>query len=371
MKRLLRLAAIVVLLAAAAGAAALYLGKEKSELVLTGMVTSDTVIVSAQVQGRLATLLVREGDTVKRGQVLARIEPEAWEADMAYYQKTESQAATQVSEARANVRFETAQTRDQIAVARANLAAAQDQVKQAEADRENARLNFEREERMYHAGAETIQAYDLARTAYDAQKARVDAANKQVQAGQATVALAESNVEQVASRQAALEAQEHQRAAAGAQLDKAKVLLGYTEVRAPIDGVIDTRAALRGEVVNPGQSIVTIIDPDDLWVRVDVEETYVGGIVPDQTTLPVRLPGGSERPGVVFYRAVDADYATQRDVSRTKRDIKTFELRLRCDNTDRALAVGMTAYVTVPLKPKGAPEPAATRPDRPNPDTGK
>jgi HlyD family secretion protein len=52
----------------------------------------------------------------------------------------------------------------------------------------------------------------------------------------------------------------------------------------------------------------------------------------------------------VFYRSVDADYATQRDVSRTERDIKTFEIRLRCDNHDRRLAVGMTAYVTLPLK---------------------
>jgi len=51
----------------------------------------------------------------------------------------------------------------------------------------------------------------------------------------------------------------------------------------------------------------------------------------------------------VFYRGVDADYATQRDVSRTKRDIKTFEIRLRCDNRDRRLAVGMTASVTLPL----------------------
>jgi HlyD family secretion protein len=53
--------------------------------------------------------------------------------------------------------------------------------------------------------------------------------------------------------------------------------------------------------------------------------------------------------GTVFHRGVDADYATQRDVSRFKRDIKTFEFRLRCDNHDRRLAVGMTAYVTVPL----------------------
>ena len=62
-------------------------------------------------------------------------------------------------------------------------------------------------------------------------------------------------------------------------------------------------------------------------------------------TLTVRLPSGVERPGSVFYRAADASYATQRDVSRTKRDIKTFEVRLRVDNHDRRLAVGMTAYV--------------------------
>ena len=67
-------------------------------------------------------------------------------------------------------------------------------------------------------------------------------------------------------------------------------------------------------------------------------------------SLTVRLPSGATREGNVFFRGVDADYATQRDVSRTKRDIKTFEIRLRCDNSDRSLALGMTAYVTLPLR---------------------
>ena len=53
--------------------------------------------------------------------------------------------------------------------------------------------------------------------------------------------------------------------------------------------------------------------------------------------------------GTVFYRAMDAGFATQRDVSRTKRDIKTFEIRLRVDNKDRRLAVGMTTYVELPV----------------------
>jgi HlyD family secretion protein len=127
--------------------------------------------------------------------------------------------------------------------------------------------------------------------------------------------------------------------------------LDYTEIRAPTDGIVDTRAALQGEVVNPGQAIVTLINQDDLWVRADVEETYIDRIhLGDK--LQVTLPSGATREGTVFYRGVDADYATQRDVSRTKRDIKTFEIRLRCDNSDRSLAVGMTAYVTEPAAEK-------------------
>jgi HlyD family secretion protein len=137
-------------------------------------------------------------------------------------------------------------------------------------------------------------------------------------------------------------------AAANAQRTKADVRLKYAEVVAPIDGVVDVRAAREGEVVNPGQPVVTLINPDDLWIRADLEESYIDRVkIGDHLT--VRLASGAEVEGVVFYRGVDAQFATQRDVSRTKRDIKTFEIRLRCDNKDRRLAVGMTAYVLLPL----------------------
>ncbi|HZM03407.1 MAG TPA: HlyD family efflux transporter periplasmic adaptor subunit, partial [Candidatus Saccharimonadales bacterium] len=107
----------------------------------------------------------------------------------------------------------------------------------------------------------------------------------------------------------------------------------------------------QGEVVNPGQGILTLIDPNNLWVRGDVEESYIDKIhLNDKFT--VRLPSGAQREGVVFYRGVDADFATQRDVSRTKRDIKTFEIRLRCNNDDRSLATGMTATILLSLDKK-------------------
>jgi multidrug resistance efflux pump len=163
------------------------------------------------------------------------------------------------------------------------------------------------------------------------------------------VALARSNAEQVALRRSQVKTTEHMQAAAAAQRAKADVRLRYTEIKAPIGGIVDVRAVREGEFVNPGQAVVTLINPDDLWVRADVEETYIDRVrVGDRMT--VRLPSGVERPGTVFYRGVDASFATQRDVSRTKRDIKTFEVRLRVDNADRRLAVGMTAYVMLPLR---------------------
>jgi HlyD family secretion protein len=156
-------------------------------------------------------------------------------------------------------------------------------------------------------------------------------------------------------RRSQVKANEHQQAAAAAQRAKADVRLTYTEIKAPIDGIVDVRAARLGEVVSVGQPIVTLINPDDLWIRADVEETYIDRVrIGDH--LKVRLPSGVERDGVVFYRGADASFATQRDVSRTKRDIKTFEIRLRCDNKDRRLAVGMTAYVMLQLE---GPPPAA------------
>jgi HlyD family secretion protein len=341
---------IFILLLAAIGAGLYYYYQlhTAAPITLTGMVTTDDVIVSAQVQGRLQELKVKQGDIVKKGDLVALIQPEQWKADMSFYQSSQQQAESQLVQAEADLRFQESQTKNQISQAEASQSAAQAQVALAQADLENAALMFKREDEAYKKGAESAQSYDQARTSFEGFKARLDAAKKQALAADATVALAKSNLEQVEVRRAAVESSRHQAAAAAAQQEKAKVELGYTEIHAPIDGIVDVRAALQGEVVNPGQAIVTLINQDDLWVRADVEETYIDRIhIGDQ--FDVRLPSGRILPGTVFYRAVDADFATQRDVSRTKRDIRTFEIRIRCDNKDRALAVGMTAYVLLPL----------------------
>jgi HlyD family secretion protein len=193
-------------------------------------------------------------------------------------------------------------------------------------------------------GVTTGQEVDAAKTSFAVAQARFDAAQKQVEAQRATLALAQSKIDQVAMQREALGAARQRQAAGAAQAAKADVRLGYTELRAPVSGIVDVRAVREGEFVNAGEPVLTLIDQDDLWVRADIEESYIDRIrIGD--TLMVRLPSGTERKGAVFFRGADAAFATARDVSRTKRDVRTFEIRLRVDNADRRLAVGMTAQV--------------------------
>src|ERR1700733_6858804 len=116
------------------------------QLELTGVVTTDEVIVSPEIEGRIEQLLVNQGDAVTNGQLLAQIQPALWNADAAFYASSEQQSTY-------------------------NLA-------QAQADLENAKLNFERIQGLYSNGVESAQNYDATRTAYDSAKARVDAAKK-------------------------------------------------------------------------------------------------------------------------------------------------------------------------------------------------
>jgi multidrug resistance efflux pump len=341
-RKVIRLLLVLLLVG---GLGAYYVIRARTvNLTLTGVVTTHDVIVSAQVPGQISALKVQEGDTVTAGQLVAEIAPGELAAERAYYAETAQGASSAVSESLAALRYEEQQTASQVQQAEAAVAAAEAARQSGEADLEQARLTWQRNQRLVKEGVVSVEQFDESRTTYDSLTAHVAALAKQVDSAKAALATAQANAEQVAMRRSSVETSRSQSAAAAAQRQKADIRLAYTEVRAPIAGIVQVRAARQGEVVAVGQPIVTIIDPDDLWVRIDVEESYIDRIHMGDH-LPVRLPSGDEVQGTVFYRGIDAGFATQRDVSRTKRDIKAFEVRLRVDNHDRRLAVGMTTYV--------------------------
>ena len=338
----------LLVLILAAGGAWVYSHRPPAPLTLTGIVTTHDVVVAPQIGGRLDRLLVDQGATVAKGDLLAVLAPDELMQDRAFYTASAEGSVSQVRQSEAALRLQERQNTDQVSQAEATLAATESQRAAAQAQLTNAQATFDRQQRLSTQGIAAAEQLDQARTALDVTRSQLASLEKQIEASRAAVSLARANAEQVAIRRSQLQASQRQQAAADAQREKASVRLGYTELHAPIDGVVDVRAARAGEIVNAGQPVLTLVNPDDLWVRVDIEESYIDRVKVGDT-LTIRLPSGETRAGTVFFRGVDAGFATQRDVSRTKRDIKTFEVRLRVDNRDRRLAVGMTAYIDFPV----------------------
>jgi HlyD family secretion protein len=239
------------------------------------------------------------------------------------------------------------QTSAAVQQAEATLTATRAQLEQARATLSLNEITYKRNQGLFEGGAIAAQDRDTAESNYRVSQANVKALEDQVKAAEAQLEAAKANRQQVDVQQADIAATRAQLAQAAAQRDQADTQLGYTKIYAPINGIVSVRVARQGEVVQAGGPVVTVLDVDHLWVQADVEETYIDQITFGQK-LKVLLPSGNTIEGTVFFKGVESDFATQRDVSRTKRDVKAFTIKVSVPNQDRRLFAGMTAYVLLP-----------------------
>lgn len=354
---------VIVVVVAVVGTAWWWLSRPRAQtLMLTGTVDGNEVVVSAQIAGRLTHLNVQDGQAVHAGELIATLDQGVQQADA-------QAAAAAIQQAAANARQSEAQTallgatlpaklaqaQAQQAQAKAQLAQAQAQAQQAQANLDKARANYNRTAPLAAKGVSSELDLDNAQADLDAATANHKAAQAAVEAAQRVVAAATAAVDDAHAQQRQLAVQKQQTASleaaarqAQASHQAAVAKLDQTQILAPVDGVITLRAAREGEVVAPGSPIVTIFDLADTWVDADVEETYAP-LIRMGETMQVKLPTGRMVSGPVIYKAVEADFATQRDVSRTKRDIKTVAIRVKVANPQGELPLGMTAWVQLPV----------------------
>ena len=138
----------------------------------------------------------------------------------------------------------------------------------------------------------------------------------------------------------------------GARADSAAAVtrLGYSELRAPVSGIVQVIAARRGELVGPASPVMVIVDPDHLWLRVAAPETDAGAVAVGDS-LDVLLSSGQSLRGRVISKGAEGEFATQHDVSTAKRDIRAVAFRVAIPNPRRVLVPGMTVQVMLPAKP--------------------
>ena len=317
---------------------------------LTGLVTGTDEIVSPLVAGRLDKLLVDEGSEVKAGQLIAEIDPTEFQAVLDAAAANIRTLQARLSQSGKILSMNEGQTTAAVRQAEAALDATRAQLDQAKATMSLNDMTYRRDQGLFDTGVLAAQDRDTAEQTLRASQANVQSLEHQVKAQEEQLNVTRANGQQVDVQQSDVVATQAELAQAVAQKNQAETELGYTKVYAPIDGIVSVRVARQGEVVQQGGPIVTVLDIDHLWVQADVEESYIDQIGFGQK-LKVELPSGAQIDGTVYFKGVENDYATQRDVSRTKRDIKTFTIKVSIPNEGRKLFAGMTAFVLMPPPP--------------------
>jgi HlyD family secretion protein len=321
--------------------------QRSDDLQLIGTVDANEVIVSSRIAGRIQTLAVDEGDDVRAGELIATIDSEDLAAARQAAEATATGQRFKLQGATDTERQTRGGTSSQVTNAEAQLRSAQAALVQAQAQYEHQDADTSRTVALAAQGIMSAQARDEAATSLHAAQATVDSAKANVAAAEASLKVATANTIQAQTAARTVSATHSDMQNAQAMLDQAQVQLGYARVVSPIAGKVNVRAARQGEVVSPGTPIVTITDLTQTWVYAPLPETEADSVQLGDS-LRVVMPSGTTIQGKIIAKSAEADFATQRDVSRRKRDIKTIRLKLLIDNPGMRFVPGMLADVYVP-----------------------
>jgi HlyD family secretion protein len=329
MKRLLL---IIVVAAVSAGASIqLYpkwLAKRSapSGLKLSGNIEAHESLVSFKVPGRIVQLPVDEGQTLKSGDLVARLDSDDYRQQVAVDQATTGVRHSQLALGLAGSRSQ-------------DIEASRQSILDAQADLEQKKKDFARYDALYEKDEISAQVRDQAATNLARAEAAVDRAQ------QVYDELVEgTRKEELAVEQAnVLQAKEN--------LEMSHIRLSYTVLRAPFDGVILVRQAELGEVVTAGTPIITLADLDHIWLRVYVPETDLGKVRWSQE-VEVRTdtyPGKSYR-GHVSFISSEAEFTPKSVQTEKERVTLVYRIKIEVENPSYELKPGMPADAYIKTK---------------------
>jgi len=295
-----------------------------------------TVQVGSQVSGQIKEMFVDFNSIVKKGQVIARINPALFEAQV-------SQAKAQLDAAQAMVLNQQAvieKTRADLESARAGLASAHAQSIKSQVAVFDGKRNLGRQHDLRQRNLTAQADEDAAQVQHDSSVAQYDSSVAQERAQGAALRSAEGQLRVAETLLRNLEAQVDQSKAA---LEQAKLSLGYTVIQAPVDGVVVARNVDVGQTVAASLQAPTLFviaqDLTKMQVDTNVDEADVGRLqVGQPATFTV-----DAFPGRFFTGAI-----TQvRKAAQILQNVVTYDVVVSADNSDLKLLPGMTANIRV------------------------
>lgn len=334
MKRTVWIAAVVVL--ALIGAGWFWWAsrdrEDATELVLYGNVDLRQVDLAFNNSERIAAVLVQEGEHVRKGQLLARLDTARLEPRLA---QVEAQAAAQRQVVQ---RLRNGSRPEEIAQARANIESARAEVV-------NARLQYER----LKSAAEMSAGRAVRQQDVDNAQAALQVAEAKLTVNQRALELSVAGPrrEEVAEAEARLRASEAEAALLRQQLADSQLI-------APVDAVVRSRVMEPGEMASPQRSVFALAITDPKWVRVYVSEPNLGKV---QHGMPAAVAVDSfanrRFDGWVGFISPVAEFTPKSVQTEELRSSLVYEVRVFVKDPGDELRLGMPATAYLPLEQKG------------------
>lgn len=316
--------------------------KNEGYIASTGVVEATEVSFSPKAAGAIEWLCCNEGEPVRAGQELIRLESSGLRARLDEAGAGLLGAHESVNEARVNLEAARAQN----SAAGSELEAAISEVERVKALADDAGRNMERTRGLFKDGYVSVRDMDGADAAFNSIAAQLNSARARKRTSESNYRISAVGIKSAGVKVSLAQARLGQ---AKAQVKVLEAELADQTVSSTIDGVVAYKAFEAGENGVPGQAVYTVYDLGHKWVRVDVEESVVGRVMLG-ADIEARLPADASKvfKGRVTEIGVVGGFATQRDVTRGRSDIKTFRVKAAIDGDQHgALKPGMTVEVRI------------------------
>jgi len=310
-----------------------YVGQKNNRqkgLFYSGTIETTQANLSFQVAGRVAQVLVQEGQSVTRNQLIA-------ELDRSEFESRQSQARANLDRAqKSKIQLQTVLDLSkktlpaEVVRAKANVKSAQDTLKDAE-------RNYRRFEELFSKNVVTEKERDTMKLHYDIAQSRLAES-------ESVLNLAEGNLTKIDTIKQDIEVASAQISAARAFLNQASIQLDYTRLTSPMDGVVTSRNIEPGETVTPGREVITISDLSRVDLKIFVDETEIGKVKPGQK-VNVKIDTFPDKTyaGTVSFISPEGEFTPKIIQTRKERVKLVYLVKVSIVNPDFQLKAGMPA----------------------------
>jgi HlyD family secretion protein len=388
-----RILIIVIILLVALGAYLVFSGRvgnnDKNQIKVSGNIELTEVNIAFKTSGRLIERTVDEGDSVKKGQLIARLDRDQLLAqrdrDVAALQSAKAllaQAETALAWQRQNTAADLEQRRADLDSYQARLQELKNgsrpqEIQEAKAAVDSAQAEFDRAKRDWDRAQTLYKNDDISTAQYDQYRSRwesaeamlkqvrerqalvlagprieqIEAAAAQVERSRASLKMAESNLLEIKRREQELPVRRADIARAEANIALIDSQLADTMAYSPVDGVVLVKAADVGEVLAAGITVVTIGDIDHPWLRAYINETDLGRIkLGSKAKISTDSYPDKEYEGRVSFIASEAEFTPKQIQTEEERVKLVYRIKIDMENPRHELKSNMPADAVLALE---------------------